>query len=61
MDEFKAKLAECGPGGIKCRCCAPRVKGKKDRSWTRSQKRALRKDTRDRIESETLAKQQEET
>lgn len=56
MDNFRMKLSECGPGGMRCKCCRPSKQGGlKDRSWTRKQKRAERQEIRQAVEAEMAA------
>jgi len=51
MDEYKKALSgRMGPGGIKCYCCGPSPKFKKQ--FTRIVKKSLRKSARDEINDE---------
>lgn len=43
MDDYKKILHTCGVGGIKCSCCRPTKRKKKDRTWSRSVRRKLKR------------------
>lgn len=42
MDTFRKLLDKCGVGGIKCKCCRPTKRNKKDRKHNRAARRVLK-------------------